>query len=191
MPGSASFRHVSRSKYVRNNAQGESRRCVRVLRRDRPQTVLLPHPDYKPYNKSNGKIVYSPPDHMVYWRNEGEAVLAFKKSGNWYLRGVGGQPFFGREGLTWQLISSRLKTRYLPEDYILDSGTPCGFLRPGMPHEELFFILAWTLSPLCSHILKSVINHTINIQSKDFERCPTRTGFDRKSKAKWFAQWET
>ena len=41
-----------------------------------------------------------------------------------------------------------------------------------LPHDELFFILAWTLSPLCSHILKSVINHTINIQSKDFERLP-------------------
>ncbi|MFZ1934762.1 MAG: N-6 DNA methylase [Thermoguttaceae bacterium] len=151
---------------------GESRRCVRVLRRDRPQAIILPHPDYKPYNKSNGRIVYSPPDHVVYWRNEGEAVIAFKKSGNWYLRGVGGQPFFGREGLTWQLISSRLKTRYLPAGYILDSGAPCGFLRPEVPHDELFFILAWTLSPFCSYILKSVINHTINIQSKDFERLP-------------------
>jgi hypothetical protein len=39
-------------------------------------------------------------------------------------------------------------------------------------HEELLFILAWTLSPLCSRILKSVINHTMNIQSKDFERLP-------------------
>lgn len=116
--------------------------------------------------------MYSPPDHVVYWRNEGEAVIAFKKSGNWYLRGVGGQPFFGREGLTWQLISSRLKTRYLPAGYILDSGAPCGFLRPEVPHDELFFILAWTLSPFCSYILKSVINHTINIQSKDFERLP-------------------
>ena len=145
---------------------------MRVVRRNKPQTIRLPHPDYKPYNKSNAKIVFSPVDHMVYWRNEGEAVLAFKKSGNWYLRGVGGQPFFEREGLTWQLISSRLKTRYLPAGYILDSGSPCGFLRPGVPHEELLFILAWTLSPLCSQILKSVINHTMNIQSKDFERLP-------------------
>jgi hypothetical protein len=152
--------------------RGESRRCVRVLRRDCPQTITLPNPDYKPYNKSNGKIVHSPPDHMVYWRNSGEAVITFKKSGNWYLRGVGGQPFFEREGLTWQLISNRLKTRYLPAGYILDSGAPCGFLRPGVPHDELFFILAWTLSPLCSYILKAVINHTINIQSKDFERLP-------------------
>ena len=107
---------------------------------------------------------------MVYWRNDGEAVIAFKKSGN-YICGVGGQPFFGREGLTWQLIASRLKTRYLPTGYILDSGSPCGFLRPGIAHEELLFILAWTLSPLCSRILKSVINHTMNIQSK-FERLP-------------------
>lgn len=152
--------------------RGETRRCVRVVPRTHPLSIRLPHPDYKPYNKSNAKIVYSPPDHMVYWQNDGEAVITFKKSGNWYLRGVGGQPFFEREGLTWQLISSRLKTRYLPAGYILDSGAPCGFLRPGVPHDELFFILAWTLSPLCSYILKSVINHTINIQSKDFERLP-------------------
>ncbi len=152
--------------------RGETRRCVRVLQRERPRIIKLPHPDYKPYNKSNAKIVYSDPDQMIYWRNDGEAVITFKKSGNWYLRGVGGQPFFEREGLTWQLISSRLKTRYLPSGYILDSGSPCGFLRPGVAHEELLFILAWTLSPLCSRILKSVINHTMNIQSKDFERLP-------------------
>jgi hypothetical protein len=85
---------------------------------------------------------------------------------------VGGQPYFEREGLTWQLVASRFKSRYLPPGYILDSGAPCGFLRPGVPHDELFFILAWTLSPLCSSILKSVINHTVNIQSKDFERLP-------------------
>ena len=159
-------------KIRRQQRLGKTRRCVRALRRERPLTIKLPHPDYKPYNKSNAKIVYSAPDHVVYWRNEGEAVLTFKKAGNWYLRGVGGQPFFEREGLTWQLVANRLKTRYLPAGYILDSGAPCGFLRPGVPQEELFFVLAWSLSPLCSRILKSVINHTMNIQSKDFERLP-------------------
>ncbi|MBN1394042.1 MAG: N-6 DNA methylase [Pirellulales bacterium] len=164
---------LRQQEQIRKQEQsGETRRCVRVIRRKRPRFIELPHPDYKPYNKSNAKIVYSEPDRMVYWRNEGEAVITFKKSGNWYLRGVGGQPYFEREGLTWQLISSRLKTRYLPEGYILDSGSPCGFLRPGVAHDKLFFILAWTLSPLCSRILKSVINHTMNIQSKDFERLP-------------------
>jgi hypothetical protein len=159
-------------KIEEQRRQGATRRCVRILRRERPRTIRLPHPDYKRYNRGNARIVYSPPDHVIYWRNEGEAVLAFKKSGNWYLRGVGGQPFFQREGLTWQLISSRLKPRYLPAGYILDSGAPCGFLRAGVPRDELFFVLAWTLSPLCSIILKSVINHTMNIQSKDFERLP-------------------
>jgi hypothetical protein len=157
---------------VEQQRRGETRRCVRAVPRKKPIVLQLPHPDYKPYNKSNAKIVYSPPDHAIYWHNDGEAVLTFKKSGNWYLRGVGGQPFFQREGLTWQLISNRLKTRYLPAGYILDSGSPCGFLRPGAHHDELYFILAWTLSPLCSYILKTVINHTMNIQSKDFERLP-------------------
>jgi len=145
---------------------------VRTVPRRRPLAIELPHPDYKLYNKSNGKIVYSRPDHVVYWRDAGEAVLTYKKSGNWYLRGVGGQPYFEREGLTWQLVASRFKTRYLPAGYILDSGAPCGFLRPDVAPDELFFILAWTLSPLSSRILKSVINHTMNIQSKDFERLP-------------------
>jgi tRNA1(Val) A37 N6-methylase TrmN6 len=157
---------------LRQERQGETRRCVRAHRRDRPIVLELPHPDYKPYNKSNGKIVYSPPDHVIYWRNSGEAVLTFKKAGNWYLRGVGGQPFFEREGLTWQLVASRFKARYLPSGYILDSGAPCGFLRDGVAADELWFVLAWMQSRLCSEILKSVINHTINIQSKDFERTP-------------------
>ena len=143
-----------------------------MIRREQPLIVKLPHPHYKPYNKSNAKIVYSEPDQMVYWRNDGEAVITFEKSGNWYLRGVGGQPFFEREGLTWQLISSRLKTRYLPSGYILDSGSPCGFLRPGDRPRRIVFHSRLDLSPLCSRILKSVINHTMNIQSKDFERLP-------------------
>ncbi len=171
-----------REDILRRQRQGEKRRCVRALLREHPETILLPHPDYKPYNKSNGKIVYSPPDHMIYWRDNGDAVLTFKKSGNWYLRGVGGQPFFEKEGITWQLISNRLKMRYLPSGYILDSGAPCGFLRSNLPRDELFFILAWTLSPLCSQILKSVINHTMNIQSKDFERLPYPHWVDADSK---------
>lgn len=162
----------AREKIRSRQERGETRRCVRAVPRASPLVVRLPHPDYKPYNKSNGRIVYAPPGHVIYWRHGGEAVLAFKKSGNWYLRGVGGQPFFEREGLTWPLIANRLKPRYLPAGYILDSGAPCGFLRAGVPRDELFFILAWTLSPLCSNILKAVINHTINIQSKDFERLP-------------------
>ncbi|WOV91408.1 MAG: hypothetical protein R1F54_01735 [Candidatus Zeuxoniibacter abyssi] len=36
----------------------------------------------------------------------------------------------------------------------------------------MFFILAWGLSDLCNKILKTTINHSKNIQSKDFERLP-------------------
>ena len=32
--------------------------------------------------------------------------------------------------------------------------------------------MGWMLSPLANQILKTVINHTQNIQSKDFERMP-------------------
>ena len=153
-------------------AAGETQRCVRVKRRDKPVRVALPHPDYRYYNKASGSVVYAPPSHAIFWRDEGDAVIAYKKAGNWYLRGVGGGPFFGREGLTWQLISSRLKARYLPPGYILDSGAPCAFLRPGVAEDELYFILGWTVAPMCTRILKGVLNHTRNIQGKDFERLP-------------------
>lgn len=118
--------------------------------------------------------------HVIYWKDDGDTVLTFKKNGNWYLHGVGGQPYFKREGLTWQLIARRLYTRYLPPGYILDSGAPCAFLRPSVAHDELYFILGWTLTRLCNRLLKEVINHTKNIQSKDF-RAPALSLVGRRA----------
>jgi hypothetical protein len=138
----------------------------------KPRKVHLPSRDYCYYNKSTSRILYSEPEWMIYWRDDGKYVYTYKKTGNWYLRGVGGMKYFKREGLTWALIAPRLRTRYLPPGYILDSGAPCAFLRHGIPHDELYFILGWTLTDLCNDILKNVINHTRNIQSKDFERLP-------------------
>lgn len=152
---------------------GKTRRNVRILRRaDGPSEVDLPHPDYRFYNKAQSGLIFRPPTHAIYWKDVGDAVLTFKRNGNWYLHGVGGRPFFGREGLTWQLVSSRLNMRYLPPGFILDSGAPCAFLRDGVSEDELYFILGWTCTDLASSILKEVINHTRNIQSKDVERLP-------------------
>ncbi len=152
--------------------RGETQRRLRVREKNTPTTIQLPHPDYKPYNKANSRIIYSDPTHVIYWKNDGDAVLTYKKTGNWYLRGVGGRPYFGREALTWQLVASRFVPRYLPEGYILDSGAPCAFLKDGISKNELYFTLGWLLSPLANRVLKTVINHTRNIQSKDFERLP-------------------
>ena len=152
--------------------RGDSERRLRVVRREAPLSVALPDPRYRPYNKANGRLIFSHPTHCIYWEDDGDAVLTYKKTGNWYLRGVGGQPYFGREGLTWQLVGARFTARYLPEGYILDSGAPCAFLRKNVRREELFFVLGWLLSPLANTVLKTVINHTRNIQSKDFERMP-------------------
>ena len=163
---------AKRAEIAAQVCRGETRRGVRVLPRPGPLTVTLPHPDYRPYNKAQNALVYAPPSHAVYWKDEGDAVLTFKKSGPWYLHGVGGAKHFGREGLTWQLISQTLNARYLPSGYILDSGAPCAFLREGVAGEELYFILGWTFSDLCHRLLKDVINHTKNIQGKDFERLP-------------------
>lgn len=153
-------------------AAGQTERRLQITRRDKPLAVQLPDERYRPYNKANNRLVFSDPTHYIFWENDGDAVLTYKKTGNWYLRGVGGQPFFGREGITWQLVASRFIVRYLPPGYILDSGAPCAFVRDGVGHDELFFVVGWLLSPLANRILKTVINHTRNIQSKDFERMP-------------------
>lgn len=153
-------------------SSGATRRNVKVVHRDQPLTIHLPHPHYPYYNKGVNALVYAPPTHAIFWQDDGDAVLTFKKNGNWYLHGVGGQKFFGREGLTWQLIAQTLHIRYLPAGYILDSGAPCAFLREGIEKDELYFILGWALTRTCNDLLKEVINHTKNIQGKDFERLP-------------------
>ena len=161
-----------RAQIVAKVCRGETRRTVQVAPRLAPLEISLPHPDYKFYNKAGSGLLYAPPTHAVYWKDDGDAVLTFKKNGPWYLHGVGGLKHFGREGLTWQLISQTLNARYLPPGYVLDSGAPCAFLRDGIDPSELYFILGWTFSPLCLSLLKNVINHTKNIQGKDFERLP-------------------
>ena len=152
--------------------RGDTERRVQVLRRDTPAVVKLPDKRYRPYNKAVNRLVYCRPDYYIYWENDGDAVLTYKRTGNWYLRGVGGQQYFGKEGITWPLIASRFIPRYLPSGYILDSGSPCAFLRESVAQEEIFFIVGWLMSDLANEILKKVINHTRNIQSKDFERMP-------------------
>lgn len=173
---------------VRQQEQsGATRRNVRAVSKGAPERLSLPHPNYRYYNKAIGAIVYSPPTHAIYWKDNGDAVLTFKRSGPWYLHGVGGQPYFGKEGLTWQLVSSRLNVRYLPSGYILDSGAPCAFLRPDVETAELFFILGWTCTDLCTKLLKTVINHTQNIQSKDFEKLPYPYWVDHATKERTIA----
>lgn len=153
-------------------ARGETERRVTITPRPQPLRIVLPHPAYRPYNKANGRIVFAPPTHVIYWENDGDAVLTYKRTGNWYLRGVGGQPYFGRSGLTWQLVASRFVSSFLPPGYILDSGAPCAFPREGVDPDEIHFVLGWLLAPAANRILKTAINHTRNIQSKDFERMP-------------------
>jgi len=162
--------------------RGATEKVVKWSRLEVPKHIAIPHEDYCYYNKASSKLVYCDPEWVVFWRGHGEYVYTFKKTGNWYLRGVGGMKHFGREGLTWALIARRLYARYLPPGYILDSGAPCAFLRDGVDHEELFFILGWALTDQCNHILKTVLNHTRNIQSKDFERLPYPVWVDAESR---------
>ncbi len=168
--GKLSSRTVSQIK--EQEIRGVTRRAVLIERMKNPKIITIPHEDYRPYNKATNSIIYTAPTHVIYWKNNGEAVLTYKKSGNWYLRGVGGQPYFMREGITWQLIASRMHMSYLPAGYILDSGAPCAFPREKTEKDEIFLALGWALTNQCNKILKEVINHTKNIQGKDFERLP-------------------
>jgi hypothetical protein len=168
--GKISARQLKR--LAEQEAEGADEQIVTWTRRDTPHRITLPHTDYCFYNKASPRILYCEAQWVIFWRDNGDYVYRFKKTGNWYLHGVGGMKYFGREGLTWSLIAPRLYARYLPSGYILDSGAPCAFLRKGVPHDELFFIMGWALTDLCTNILKYVLNHTRNIQSKDFERLP-------------------
>ena len=151
---------------------GTTRRNIQITKKSEPEIIQLPHPDYCNYNKATNETLYSKPNTVIFWKDDGDACITFKKNGNWYLHGVGGKPYFKREGLTWQLISQSIKARYLPNGYILDSGAPIAVLREGINKTELLFIIGWLLTNKCNEILKSVINHTKNIQSKDIERLP-------------------
>lgn len=163
----------SRVRQIREmEREGATEVTVRAELRPMPVTIRLPHEDYCYYNKATSRIVYAEPGWVVFWRDYGNYVYTFKKTGNWYLHGIGGKEYFLREGLTWALIAPRLYTRYLRAGYVLDSGAPCAFPRQGVSFDEVFFILGWTLTDDCSLILKNVLNHTRNIQSKDFERLP-------------------
>jgi hypothetical protein len=165
-------------------SEGATEITMRAEQRPAPVDVRLPHEDYCFYNKASSQILCAPPEWVIFWRDNGQYVYTFKKNGNWYLHGVGGKKYFQREGLTWALIAPRLYARYLPAGYILDSGAPCAFLREGVPHDELFFILGWALTDECTAILKNVLNHTRNIQSKDFERLPYPVWVDRRARRK-------
>ena len=159
-------------KAQEREASGELIRKLRVSERPKPLVIELPHDDYRPYNKSSPGLIYEEPKDVVFWRDDGDAVLTFKKTGPWYLRGVGGQPFFEREGATWSLVSSRIKAKYMPPSRILDSGAPVAMPREGTSREEIFFLLGWLVTDKATEILKTVLNHTRNIQGKDVERLP-------------------
>jgi hypothetical protein len=167
---------------ARQEARGAVEKVVAWRKLEKPRLIRLPDIDYCLYNKATSRIGYGEPEWVIFWRDEGDYVYTFKKTGNWYLHGVGGMKYFGREGLTWSLIAPRLYVRYLPPGYILDSGAPCAFLREGVEQEELYFILGWGLTDLCNRILKEVLNHTRNIQSKDFERLPYPVWVDEERK---------
>jgi hypothetical protein len=84
--------------------KGVTKRNVKITKLDEPIVVQLPSDDYCFYNKSSNESLFSKPNTVVYWKDDGDAVITFKKNGNWYLHGVGGKSFFKREGITWQLI---------------------------------------------------------------------------------------
>lgn len=54
----------------------------------------------------------------------------------------------------------------------MDSGAPCAFPRGGIEPGDVVFIFGWLLTATATELLRTVLNHTRNIQSKDVERLP-------------------
>lgn len=160
------------SKNLKEINNGIIEDIVSVSWLDYPIYVDIDNDNYKPYNKASSKKYFDEPSTYIYWKDGGNAVYTYKKTGPWYLHGVGGKKFFNKEGFTWRLISNDIRCRYLPNGYILDSGSPVGILNKDIPKDELYFIIGWLNTKLATKILKTIINHTRNIQSKDIERLP-------------------
>lgn len=175
------LKKVSQNKLQEIN-DGKLENILKIKNLEKPVIVNLPHQDYYPYNKSSSEEIFCNPTTFIYWKNNGEAVKTYKKTGPWYLHGVGGEKFFCKEALTWRLISDDIRIRYLPSGYILDSGAPVAVLKDGIPNEELFFIMGWLLTTTATRILKSTINHTKNIQSKDIEKLPYPVWVEKREK---------
>jgi adenine-specific DNA-methyltransferase len=162
--------------------EGVTRSNVEIIKTKNSKVINLPNDKYKYYNVATSDILWSEPSKVIMWEDDGEVVRTYKRNGNWYLHGMGGEKFYNKEGMTWQLISSKIKTRYLPVGYIIDNSSPVGVLRDGVDESELYFIIGWTLSDKCNKILKTVLNHTKNIQNKDIERLPYPTWVSRQDK---------
>jgi hypothetical protein len=160
------------SSKIKDINDGKMEKILQVNSLELPLTIQIPNKNYFPYNKSSSEEIFDKPTTYIFWENDGEAVKTFKKTGPWYLHGIGGEKFFNKEGFTWRLISDDIRVRYLPSGYILDSGAPVGVIKEGVDNEELFFIIGWLLTPTATNILKKTINHTKNIQSKDIEKMP-------------------
>jgi len=161
---------------------GKLEKILKVENLESPEIVYIPNDNYLPYNKSSSEEIFDKPKTYIYWKNDGEAVKTFKKTGPWYLHGIGGEKFFKKEGFTWRLISDDIRVRYLPKGYILDSGAPVGIINDGVDEDELYFIIGWLLTTKATYILKNTINHTKNIQSKDIEKLPYPIWVDDKIK---------
>jgi hypothetical protein len=161
-----------RKEILKLEYEGATKEVVVCKKKQEIQKIRIPSEDYCYYNKAIKKKFYTKPNTVIFWKDEGRAVYKYKANGNWYLHGVGGKKFFKKEGLSWNLISNRLDVRFLPEGFILDSGSPVGVLKSGINPDELYFLIGWLNTDLCNRILKNVINHTKNIQSKDVEKLP-------------------
>lgn len=160
------------NEYKEKEKNGITVEDIIIKKRETPLEIEIPNEDYFYFNKAVSDVLYAEPTSVIFWKDFGKAVITYKKNGNWYLNGVGGKPFFYKEGFTWSLIGSKVNPRYLPINYVLDSGAPIGVLKENINKDELYFIIGWLTTDLCNLILKKVINHTRNIQSKDVERLP-------------------
>lgn len=63
--------------------RGDTNRVVKWARREEPVSLRIPHDDYRYYNKSAREVIYVAPRWVVFWRDDGEHVYTYKKTGKW------------------------------------------------------------------------------------------------------------
>ena len=106
---------------------------------------------------------------IVNWESDGEEIKNFKDEKGNLKATIRCEKFYFKEGITYAKAGSKgASFRYMPENYIFDSGSPGIFTRD---FTNLNYVIAFLNSKLTSYIL-NCLNPTVSTQVGDIERVP-------------------
>lgn len=125
-----------------------------------PTPIHLPHTKYKYYTTNTSNILFVPSDKSIYI-NDDEGYLP---------------------GMTWCNNSKRLLTRYVPDTYVISNDLSIAHLKDGIEYDELYYIIAWTLSDMCNELLYIINPIHKSIREDDILKIPYPIWVDEISK---------